>query len=165
MIRQGTLFDIDGVVGLGREALGLSQDDDLVVDEKKMRAQALTCLAGKGNFAWVSEDNGIQGALLAESHPMVFHKGNQASVVQFHCKKPGDGVKLLNKFIDWFEARPLKAIVFTLEYKCDPRIIDLLTRKDFIQQFPVLMRTKHVQGSEALQEACKENIQRAEKAI
>lgn len=148
MIRQANIDDLSSIVELGIEALKLSDDGDLIIDELKIRQTAVIGISSPANFAWVSEhDNKIIGSLIALTVPMIFHKKMQASIIQFYCKKPGDGAKLLNKVIEWYEERPiLRSIIFTLEHKCDERIIHLLNRKGFNQTFPVLMRTKNVKS-------------------
>lgn len=148
MIRRASPNDLQAIIKLGLEALEMSNDGDLIIDAEKVRQSALTAVTSPAHFAWVSENNNqIFGALLAESTPMIFHKRQQACVTQFYCKLPGDGRRLVKQLIEWYEQRPiLRAITFTLEHECDPRIILLLKRMGFTQQFPVLMRTKNVKS-------------------
>ena len=129
-IRKAVPNDIQSIVDLGEEALNNEAYDNLVISRVKMFSLATDCVSAANNFAYVAVKNGIiVGAVCALVHPMMFYERSQASVIQFYCKAPGMGVKLLRELMQWADSRPvIKMVCFTLDAKADPRIGKLLTR-------------------------------------
>jgi len=126
------------------EALELYEYPNMVVDKGKVHGIAVECVSAACNFAFVVEDDGkITGALCALVHPMMFYERSQASVVQFFCKTPGYGVKLLREFLTWARCRSvIKMICFTLEARMDARVGKLLTRLGLKEELPVYIEFK-----------------------
>jgi len=135
---------MDGIVELGLEALNLDPYNKLVISKRKIISLANECISSANNFAWVVEhDNKIKGAVCALIHPIMFYEKSQASVLQFYCKVPGAGIKLLRTFMEWVDSRPvIKLVVFTLEGNADPRIGKLLNRLGLKKDLPVYIKVK-----------------------
>lgn len=144
IIRKATPLDIDAIIALGMEGLELYQYPNMRVDRSKVHNIALECISAPCNFAWVVEDDGeITGAICALVHSMLFYERSQASVVQFFCKTPGYGVKLIKEFLTWARSRPvIKMICFTLDARMDVRIGRLLTRLGLKEELPVYIEFK-----------------------
>ena len=140
-IRKAKPSDIGDVARLGIEALNLDPYENLRIDEDKVKAIATECISAPCNFCWVAEKDGeIVGAVTAIVHPMAFYERNQASVVQFYCKDPGQGIKLIRELLSWAKGRPaIKMVCFTLECRADPRIGKLLKRLGLQNELPVYM--------------------------
>ena len=143
-IRKAAPDDIPSIMKLGLDALESDAYENLVISRTKVYSLATECVSSSSNFAWVAEKDGeIVGAVCALAHTMLFYERSQASVVQFYCKSPGDGIKLLRELMKWFNSRPvLKMICFTLEVKADPRIGKLLNRLGLDEELPVYMKIK-----------------------
>lgn len=144
MIRPATPWDIKGIVALGIEALETDPYEGLVISRARVEDAARECISGSNHFAWVCEQDGeIVGSVCAFAIPMMFYERFQLSVVQFICKAPGEGIKMIREMIRWADGRPaIKSIVFTLEHKADPRIGKLLRRLGFEAELPVYMRIR-----------------------
>ena len=144
MIRKAKPSDLDSIVSLGLEALNKDPYQDLCIDKKKVIEIARNTISCASDFVWVSEVDGeIVASVGAQVHPMLFYKRNQATVVQFYSRVPGEGRKLLRALINWWNSRPgIKSLVFTIECGADPRIIKLLRRLGLRLELPILMMTK-----------------------
>ena len=142
MIRRATPSDIKGILALGLASLEKDAYENLVICPEKMELLAKECVSATCNFAWVAEKDGeITGAVCAIVTDMLFYERKQATVLQFFCNQPGEGVKLLREFMKWCEARPaIKMACFTLEYKVDPRIGLVLKRLGLKQELPVYLK-------------------------
>lgn len=145
MIRRARLDDIDALVKLGIEAMQeVSPFPNMRIDHEKVRDMAQTVVANNMHFCWVCEtDEGVVGAVSAFVHDMDFYERKQASIVQFYCKAPGEGVRLLREFLRWARARRIiKMIVFSVECGADPRIGKLLERLGLSKEFPIYVETR-----------------------
>lgn len=144
IIRKATPSDISDVARLGIEALNLDPYENLLICNEKVLAIATECVSAPCNFCWVAEkDSEIVGAVSALVHPMAFYERSQASVVQFYCKDPGQGIKLIRELLKWASTRPaIKMVCFTLECRADPRIGKLLKRLGLQNELPVYMSIK-----------------------
>lgn len=142
MIRKAVPDDIQGIMDLGIEALNISPYPNLVINRVKIYSMATECVSSANNFAWiVKEENEIVGAVCAIVHPIMFYDGSQASVVQFYCKSPGNGIKLLREFMSWVRGRHIiRMVCFTLEMRADPRIGKLLNRLGLNKELPVYLK-------------------------
>jgi hypothetical protein len=141
-LRPAAPADINQIVELGIEALETDPYEGLLISRSRCFEMARTCVSGPAHFCWVAEQDGvIVGSVMAYVGPMMCYERSQANVVQFYCKAPGYGVKLLRELLAWAKPRRIiKAVVFTLEHGVDPRIGKLLTRLGLTQQMPVYMR-------------------------
>jgi hypothetical protein len=144
IIRKAVPNDIDSIVCLGIEALNKYSYPNLLIDKDKIYQIARECVSAPCNFSWVSvTDNKVTGAVCALVHPLMFYERSQASVVQFYCKTPGEGIKLLREFLGWARSRPvIKLICFTLEGRMDPRVGKMLNRLGLKQELPVYLEVK-----------------------
>ena len=144
IIRKAVPQDIPGILDLGVEALERDPHEGLVISRRQMFDIARECVSSASNFAWVVEKEGVLvGAVLALSQPMSFYERNMATVVQFYCKEPGYGIKLLREFLSWARSRrAIKMIVVCLEHRADPRIGDMLVRLGLEKEMPVYMEIR-----------------------
>lgn len=144
MIRKATPADVPAIVEMGLEALNTSPYPNMVISRQKVEAVALECVSSAKNFSWVAEKDGvIGGALCAVTHDCMFYERQQASVVQWYCKIPNDGIALMREFIRWANSRPaIKMISVSLEYDADPRIGKVLKRLGLDMTLPAFISTK-----------------------
>lgn len=138
--------DIKAVAALGMEAMRINPLPGMVISRDRCIEVATECISGPQNYCWVCEIDGeVVGAVSALVHPCMLYERNQASVVQYFCKAPGEGIKLIRKFLEWARGRrSIKMIVFTLEgdESADPRIGDMLVRMGLTGQLPVYIETR-----------------------
>lgn len=144
IIRKAVPNDIHAIVDFGIEVLNINPYENLSISRVKVYSMATECVSSSNNFAWIAEKNdkivGVVGALV---HPMMFYEGSQASVVQFFCKSPGNGIKLLRKLMDWIEGRHvIKMTCFSLEVRADPRIGKLLNRLGLDKELPIYIKIR-----------------------
>lgn len=144
LIRKAVPSDISGVARLGTEALNDNPYDGLRICEEKVTELARECVSSSRNFCWVAEKDGeLVGAVSALVHSMAFYERSQATVIQFYCKEPGQGIKLIRELLRWVDTRPaIKMVCFTLECKADPRIGKLLKRLGLQHELPVYLSIK-----------------------
>lgn len=140
VIRKAVPADIRAIVELGVEALELNPQPGMVIDRLKVKEVATDCVSSARHFAMVAEVNGmVEGAVCAFANENLFHKRQQASVVQFYTRAPGEGIKLLRELLKWYQSRPaLRALYFTLEHRADPRIIKMLRRLGLQTELPIM---------------------------
>ena len=143
-LRPAVPDDIPGILDLGMEALKNDPYEGLVISRDRMFEVARTCVSGAAHFAWIGEQDGkVVAAVLALVGPMSFYERSQATVVQFYSKAPGEGIKLMREFLRWARGRRnIKAIMFTLEHRADPRIGKLLTRLGLKVELPIYMEVR-----------------------
>lgn len=144
MIRKARPDDIQAIVELGIEALNKGAYKKMVVSREKVEALAIQGVSSARNFAWVAEKDGtVGGSLVAIVHECMCYERSQASVVQWYCKIPGDGIRLMREFVRWADARPIiKMKAVSLEYDSDPRIGKILTRLGFDLTLPAFIGTR-----------------------
>lgn len=144
MIRKAKPSDLESICALGLEALNNDPYENLIIDEKKVYEVANSCISCPSDFAYVSEVGGkVVASVIAQVTPMLFYKRNQANVIQFYSREPGEGIKLLRELNKWWRSRNgIKSLVFTMECGADPRIIKLLERLGLKTELPVMMATK-----------------------
>ncbi len=141
-IRTATLDDIDAIAGLGIQALKKDPYPELKISPVKVYSLATECVSSENNFSYVAEKNGtIVGAVCAVVHPIMCYDKSQATVVQYYCTEPGEGIKLIRELMRWVESRPVvKMVCFTLEINSDPRIAKILNRLGLKGELPVYLK-------------------------
>ena len=124
MIRPATPKDIIALTELSIEALSIDKYDELVIDRERVFGSVQECVNSAKHFSWVCEIDGkIVGALGAYVEPFLFYERNQAMVVMWYCKHPGEGMKLMREFARWVKTKPLiKQVIYGEERKGDPRV-------------------------------------------
>lgn len=89
-------------------------------------------------FVWVSDIDGVKGAVVAIKHNGFWFSEDQVSLLMFYCKT-GEGYKLLKKFADWVKAeKSVSMAVVTLETFMDDRFTRMFKRLGFTNQAPML---------------------------
>lgn len=147
VIRRATPHDVTGVSELGIEALKNDPYPSLIIDEEKVVSTARECISSPSNFCMVSDFNGeIVAAVSSLVHQQMFYQRQQATVVQFYTRVPGEGVKLLRELKKWYMSRNgIKMICFTFETRADPRVKKLVSRIfGGSDELPVIM---HIKGA------------------
>jgi len=129
VIRAAQLSDIPAIVSIATESV--SRDPLPVrIDPEAMSETAEEAIKSNRHFMWVSEIDGeVVGAVCCWSDPSFWYERQQASVLLYYTRVPGEGVKLLRKMMEWVESRPvIKVCVMELEPDADPRLIKFMQR-------------------------------------
>lgn len=146
MIRKAVPADTAKIVTLSIEALRLDAYEELVISEEKVSALVRECVSSAQHFMWVSqdEDGAIDGALGALVYPLMFYERSQATVALWYCRRPGDGMRLMQQFLAWAETRPMiKQVQYVGERRGDRRILDILQKRyRFAADVPFLYRNR-----------------------
>lgn len=144
MIRPATREDIPQFIPLAMEALSLQPYSTMVPSLAKVSALVDRAVGNVQDFVWVSEHDGqLQGALAALVEPLVLYERNQAQVVMWYCKHPGDGARLMRRFLAWLRTRPMiKQAVYSPEAFGDPRITELVQRMGWDEVLPTFVITR-----------------------
>lgn len=144
MIRKATKADIPRLLELAIEALKREEDQNLVIDEGKVRMCIEDCVMGLNNFCWVSERNGvISGSLGAMAVDLTFHERKQLQVLGWYSAIPGDGYRMMKQMVKWAATKPaIKQICFSMDTTFDKRIGDVAVRAGFLEVMPTFMLTR-----------------------
>jgi hypothetical protein len=145
MIRKAVPADIAKIITLSIDALRQDAYEELVISEEKVSALVREAASAAQHFLWVSEHEGqIDGALGALVYPMMFHERSQATVALWYCKRPGDGMRLMQQFLAWAESRPMiKQVQYCGERRGDKRIVEVLQKRyGFAADVPFLYRNR-----------------------
>ena len=131
MIRIANPSDIPALIELSVEALQIDPYPELVISRENIAKQVTACVSSAKQFAWVSSRNDVVvGGLIAIVDSMLCFERSQATVCMWYLRKKGDGLKLMDKFIEWTETRPMiKQIQYTNDRHMDPRIAEYMQRK------------------------------------
>lgn len=97
----------------------------------------------KSGFVWVSDIDGVKGAVVAIKHDGFWFAENQASVLMFYCKT-GEGYKLLKKMSDWIKADGIALASVYLERFMDERYVRMFKRLGFTRQAPALSYVRNL---------------------
>lgn len=129
MIRPAKPSDIPAIVSIATESV--SRDALPVrIDPDAMSETAAEAISSARHFMWVSEVNGeVVAAVCCWADPSFWYERQQASVLLYYTRVPGEGVKLLRKMMEWVKSRPtIKVCVMELEPNADDRLIKLMKR-------------------------------------
>ena len=91
----------------------------------------------KSGFVWVSDIDGVKGAVVAIKHNGFWFAEDQVSVLMFYCKT-GEGYKLLRKMADWIKSDDIAMACVFLETFMDERYARMFKRLGFTRQTPSL---------------------------
>lgn len=140
MLRPAKNEDIPQIVELAVESV--SQDNwPLTICRPRMRNAIQESM--KSGFVWVSDIDGVKGAVVAIKHDGFWFAENQASVLMFYCKT-GEGYKLLKKMSDWIKADGIAMASVYLERFMDERYVRMFKRLGFTRQAPALSYVRNL---------------------
>lgn len=140
MLRPAKNEDIPQIVELAVESV--SQDIwPLTICRPRMRNAIQESM--KSGFVWVSDIDGVKGAVVAIKHDGFWFAENQASVLMFYCKT-GEGYKLLKKMSDWIKADGIALASVYLERFMDERYVRMFKRLGFTRQAPALSYVRNL---------------------
>ena len=134
MLRPAKNEDIPQIVELAVESV--SQEDwPLTICRPRMRTAIQESM--KSGFVWVSDIDGVKGAVVAIKHNGFWFAEDQVSVLMFYCKT-GEGYKLLRKMTDWIKSDDIAMACVFLETFMDERYVRMFKRLGFTRQTPSL---------------------------
>lgn len=134
MLRQAEKQDIPKIVELAVESV--KQDDwPLTICRPRMRASIQSAM--ESGFVWVSDIDGVKGAVVAVKHEGFWFAEDQLTVLMFYCKT-GEGYKLLKKMSEWVKASNVGLASVFLERFMDERYVRMFKRLGFTRQAPSL---------------------------
>ena len=140
MLRPAKNEDIPQIVELAVESV--SQDTwPLTICRPRMRNAIQESM--KSGFVWVSDIDGVKGAVVAIKHDGFWFAENQASVLMFYCKT-GEGYRLLKKMSDWIKADGIALASVYLERFMDERYVRMFKRLGFTRQAPALSYVRNL---------------------
>jgi hypothetical protein len=140
VLRPAKNEDIPQIVELAVESV--SQETwPLTICRPRMRNAIQESM--KSGFVWVSDIDGVKGAVVAIKHDGFWFAENQASVLMFYCKT-GEGYKLLKKMSDWIKADGIALASVYLERFMDERYVRMFKRLGFTRQAPALSYVRNL---------------------
>lgn len=144
MIRRAVSRDIPRIIEIGTEALAQANLPGMVASLSRIEGLAKLGVESDDHFLWVAEDeDGVGGVLGVLVHDCLLYDRKQATIVQFECRIPGDGIKLLRECLRWWKKLPMvKMLMVSLECDGDPRIETLYERMGLHRRHPLMVATK-----------------------
>jgi hypothetical protein len=135
LLRLARPEDIPQIIELAVESI--NQDDwPLTICRPRIKNIMQACM--NSGFLWVSDINGVKGAVAALKHEGIWFAENQVSIIMFYCKT-GEGYKLLRKFSNWIKSdASIGTACVVLETFMDERYVRMFKRLGFNQQAPAL---------------------------
>ncbi len=141
MIRPAVEADIPSIIEIGLQALSRAAIPGMMPSRARIEKLARLGVDTRDHFLWVAEANGqVGGVLAALVHDCLLYERRQATIVQFECRIPGDGVKLLRACRRWWLQQPMiKMLMISLEAGVDPRLERLFVRQGFDRRHPLMV--------------------------
>ena len=130
MLRPAKNEDIPQIVELAVESV---QQDNWPMTICRPRMRTAIQESMKSGFVWVSDIDGVKGAVVAIKHNGFWFAEDQVSVLMFYCKT-GEGYKLLRKMADWIKSDDIAMACVFLETFMDERYIRMFKRLRFTRQ-------------------------------
>ena len=140
MLRPAEKEDLGKIVELAVESVK-QLDWPVTICRPRMKSNIKECM--ESGFVWVSDIDGVKGAVVALKHPSYWFAGDQVSVGMFYCKT-GEGYKLLRKFADWIKSDPnICSATVILDEFMDERYVRMFNRLGFTRQVPTLLYVRN----------------------
>jgi hypothetical protein len=139
-LRPANKEDIPKIVELAVESVQ-QLDWPVMICRPKMKENIKDCM--ESGFVWVSDIDGVKGAVVALRHPSYWFVGDQVSIGMFYCKT-GEGYKLLKKFSDWLRSEEnIKSATVILEEFMDDKYIRMFNRLGFTRKSSSLLYVRN----------------------
>ena len=102
MIRNATTSDLPKILNLMRRFHPKTPYVGIEMDVLSVSQVLGQCINSALGFAVVAEHDGnIDGIMMAAAQPLWFSKKRQATDFLTHAERPGDGAKMIRRFIKW----------------------------------------------------------------
>jgi len=102
MIRNMTIADFPAVMQLGERLHEQSVYSDVPMDSRTIAATIGQCISSALGFAVVAVHDGkITGVMLGAAAPLWFSKSRSATDFVTYSEWPGDGFRMVRRFIKW----------------------------------------------------------------
>jgi hypothetical protein len=135
LLRVANKEDIERIIELAVESV-TQEAWSLTISRERMRSAIEASM--KSGFVWVSDIDGVKGAVVAIKHEGFWFQEDQASILMYYCKT-GEGYKLLRKLADWVKSEKNIALaIVALEPFMDERYIRMFKRLGFTSNSPTL---------------------------
>ena len=106
MIREATWRDINAIWDLCVQAHAGSPYSGIPLDELLTRKLIQRFTTSPSHFCWVAHGGeALTGVLAASVEQIAWSHARQASDMLFYCAVPGDGARLVRRFIGWAKER------------------------------------------------------------
>lgn len=107
MIRNAQIRDLPALMALGKRLHKLSPYPDVPVDTATCGSTLGQCVSSAFGFAVVAEHDGeITGFMMGAAVPLWFSKKRSATDFITFAETPGDGYRMIRRFVDWAWALP-----------------------------------------------------------
>lgn len=113
MIRDARAGDLVAFLDLcGRFRDRLDSYPGVEPDRQALSATFGQCLTSALGVAFVSErDGALDGVLLGVAQPLWWARAREATDLMFFCERPGDGYRMLRRFVEWARSVPNVRVV------------------------------------------------------
>ena len=102
MIRKATTADLPALLALGKRLIAETPYADVKIDILIAGQTLGQCINSAFGIALVAEHNGkITGLLLGAAVPLWFSKSRSATDIVTYAETPGDGYRMIRRFVKW----------------------------------------------------------------
>ena len=107
MIRYARVADLPELMSLGKRLHGQTVYADIDIDLQTCAQTLGQCISNAFGFAMVAvHDDKITGFMMGAAVPLWFSRKRCASDIITYAESPGDGYRLIRKFVEWAWAIP-----------------------------------------------------------
>jgi hypothetical protein len=107
VIRKATAHDLQAIIDMGYRLCDRTPQSQVKRDRQAIAQTITTCMNSSLGCCFVSERGGrLSGVILGVAQQYWFSRQRQAVDLMFTSEHPGDGLRLLRKFVDWAWAVP-----------------------------------------------------------
>lgn len=108
MIRQARTADLPQLMALGKRLIELTPYAEVKIDTLTAAQTLGQCINSAFGIALVAEHDGkITGLLLGAAVPLWFSKSRSATDIVTYAETPGDGYRMIRRFVTWAWSLPL----------------------------------------------------------
>jgi hypothetical protein len=102
MIRKGTPHDLQAIIELGYRLCDRTHLAGIPRDRPAIAQTITDCMTSQFGCCLVADHGGkITGAIVGTAQQFWFSRRRQAIDLFFTAESPGDGLRLLKRFVDW----------------------------------------------------------------
>lgn len=107
MLRKATAHDLQAVIEMGYRLCDRTPQAHIPRDRQAIAQTITSCMHSSLACCFVTERSGqLSGVIVGVAQQYWFSRKRQAVDLMFTSEHPGDGLRLLHKFVDWAWAVP-----------------------------------------------------------
>lgn len=112
MIRPAKTEDLPAIIAAGKRLKSRTEYAHVTIDVRRVGETLGQCICSALGFAVVAEHDGkIGGFMLGVAQPIWFSREREAADLITYAERPGDGIRMIRRFVDWGWSVPNVSVV------------------------------------------------------